>query len=124
MTRRTSSVAPAWYERCLRFGSPLRSGYHYWCSIPYDFPSLVFSPNYLVRSAGGERIGNLLHDGCVEVACLVDHMGVHPIAYGNLPSHMAAVCRSNMSVFDLGAQAAIDFLRTEARPSDGRQAAE
>ncbi len=25
------------------FGSPLRTGYHFWCAFPYDFPSIVWS---------------------------------------------------------------------------------
>jgi len=25
------------------FGSPLRTGYHYWCAFPYEFPGLVLS---------------------------------------------------------------------------------
>lgn len=53
-------------------------------------------------------ISNLPYDGCVEVKCLVDGNGVQPICYGALPPHMAALCASNMAVFDLGAQAAIE----------------
>ncbi|MBN2300900.1 MAG: glycosyltransferase family 39 protein, partial [Lentisphaerae bacterium] len=29
------------------FGSPFRSGYNYWCAVPYDYPNLVFSIRYL-----------------------------------------------------------------------------
>jgi hypothetical protein len=29
------------------FGSLVRSGYHFWCPVPYDYASLVFSPEYL-----------------------------------------------------------------------------
>lgn len=57
---------------------------------------------------GGELISNLPADGCVEVACLVDRNGVQPTRYGKLPPQMAALCASNMAMFDLGAQAAID----------------
>lgn len=28
------------------FGSPLRGGYQYWMSVPYDFPALIFSLEY------------------------------------------------------------------------------
>lgn len=31
------------------FGSPFRTGYHYWCPVPYDFMSLTFHPRYAVR---------------------------------------------------------------------------
>lgn len=56
----------------------------------------------------GQLITNLPADGCVEVACLVDRNGVSPTRYGSLPPHMAALCASNMALFDLGAQAAIE----------------
>ena len=39
-------AANAWYNAS-RFGSWRRTGYHYWAAIPYEFPSLVFSPQYL-----------------------------------------------------------------------------
>ena len=29
------------------FGTPLRGGYAYWCPVPYDYPQLVFSLDYL-----------------------------------------------------------------------------
>jgi len=52
-------------------------------------------------------IENLPSDGCVEVACMVNHNGIQPIRYGRLPKQMAAVCDSNMRMFDLAADAAI-----------------
>jgi alpha-galactosidase len=59
-------------------------------------------------AADGRLITNLPADGCVEVACMVDRNGVHATRYGALPPQMAAICASNMSMFDLGAQAAIE----------------
>jgi alpha-galactosidase len=59
-------------------------------------------------AGGGQLITNLPANGCVEVACLVDRNGIQPTRYGALPPQMAALCSSNMSVFDLGAQAAIE----------------
>ena len=59
-------------------------------------------------SGAGALITNLPADGCVEVACLVDGNGIQPTRYGALPAQMAGVCVSNMSMFDLGAQAAIE----------------
>jgi alpha-galactosidase len=56
----------------------------------------------------GSLITNLPATGCVEVACMVDGNGVHPTRFGALPPQMAALCASNMSMFDLGAQAAIE----------------
>jgi alpha-galactosidase len=58
--------------------------------------------------AAGPLIANLPLNGCVEVACLIDGNGVQPIRYGALPPQMAAVSASNLSFFDLGAQAAVD----------------
>jgi alpha-galactosidase len=52
-------------------------------------------------------ISNLPADGCVEVACLINHNGIQPVRYGRLPKQMAAICDSNMRMFDLAADAAI-----------------
>ncbi|MDP0495886.1 MAG: alpha-glucosidase/alpha-galactosidase [Verrucomicrobiota bacterium JB024] len=60
------------------------------------------------RAGGDTLISNLPANGCVEVACMVDRNGVQPVRYGALPPQMAALCTSNMSMFDLGAQAAIE----------------
>lgn len=30
------------------FGSPLRNGYNFWCPVPFDYPSLCFSPGYMI----------------------------------------------------------------------------
>ncbi|HLP02906.1 MAG TPA: alpha-glucosidase/alpha-galactosidase [Opitutaceae bacterium] len=60
------------------------------------------------HGGAGQLITNLPADGCVEVACLVDRNGVSPTRHGALPPQMAALCASNMAVFDLGAQAAIE----------------
>lgn len=65
--------------------------------------------NVLNRHRGaGPLIQNLPHDGCVEVACMIDRNGVNPTVYGKLPPQMAALSASNMRMFDLGAQAAIE----------------
>ena len=56
----------------------------------------------------GPLIGNLPYDGCVEVSCMIDGNGINPTRFGNLPPQMAGICRSNMSMFDLAAQAAIE----------------
>jgi alpha-galactosidase len=53
-------------------------------------------------------ITNLPADACVEVACMVDRNGIQPTRYGALPPQMAALCASNVSMFDLGAKAAIE----------------
>jgi len=53
-------------------------------------------------------ISNLPADGCVEVACMIDRNGINPTRYGALPPQMAALCASNMAMFELGATAAIE----------------
>ena len=60
------------------------------------------------HSGGGPLISNLSHDGCVEVACMIDRNGVNPTSYGKLPPQMAAICQSNMNMFELGTTAAIE----------------
>jgi alpha-galactosidase len=60
-------------------------------------------------------IENLPQDGCVEVACLVNHNGFQPIRFGRLPKQMAALCDSNMRMFDIAADAAIEKSKHLAR---------
>jgi len=73
---------------------------------PYRFHGNVY--NCVPGQDGGSLITNLMADACVEVACLVDQNGVQPTRYGALPPQMAALCNSNLAVFDLGAQACIE----------------
>jgi len=56
----------------------------------------------------GSLITNLPADGCVEVSCMIDRNGINPTRYGKLPPQMAALCDSNMRMFDLAATAAIE----------------
>jgi len=46
-------------------------------------------------------IPNLPTTGVVEVAVLIDRHGVTPTYFGPLPEQLAALCRANMSVFEL-----------------------
>ncbi|MBS1707194.1 MAG: alpha-glucosidase/alpha-galactosidase [Armatimonadetes bacterium] len=62
-------------------------------------------------------IENLPQDGCVEVACLINHNRVQPVRFGRLPKQMAAICDSNMRMFDLGVDAAIHKSRELAYQS-------
>mgnify|MGYP000182776777 FL=1 len=63
---------------------------------------------------GGKLITNLPGDGTVEVACMIDRNGINPTRYGALPPQMAAICRSNMSYFDLAATACIEKCKQAA----------
>ena len=50
-------------------------------------------------------ITNLPQNEVVEVACLVDRNGIHPVYFGELPPQLAALCRSNMAVYDMTVRA-------------------
>lgn len=53
-------------------------------------------------------IGNLPSTGVVEVACMIDQNGINPCHFGNLPEHLAALCRSNMAFFDLAVNSVLN----------------
>jgi len=65
-----------------------------------------------VRNAG--LIDNL-PDGCVEVACQVDHSGVQPCHFGPLPEQLAAWNRMHMSVHTLVCDALLHRKKEAAR---------
>ncbi len=62
----------------------------------------------------GVLISNLPADGIVEVACTVDRAGIHPTPFGPLPPQLAALCRSNMAVYELAAIAVLERSREAA----------
>ena len=45
---------------------------------------------------------------------MVDANGIHPTRYGKLPPQMAALCESNMRMFDLAATAVIECSKEAA----------
>ena len=53
-------------------------------------------------------IDNLPEGCCVEVACLVDHNGVQPTRFGDLPAQCAAVNQTNINVQGLAVLAALE----------------
>jgi alpha-galactosidase len=53
----------------------------------------------------GALIDNLPGDCCVEVMCIADARGIHPVRHGALPPHLAALCRSNVAVQELAVKA-------------------
>ncbi len=59
-------------------------------------------------------ITNLPDDCCVEVPCMADRTGVHPIMVGDLPAHLAAINRTNVNVQELAVEAAINGDRRAA----------
>jgi len=66
------------------------------------------------RGGAGQVITNLPADACVEVACMIDGNGINPTRYGALPRQMANICATNLGMFDLGAQAAIELSKEAA----------
>jgi alpha-galactosidase len=73
-----------------------------------DIPGRIYGNIMNSVRGNGSLITNLPADGCVEVACMIDRTGVHPVRYGALPPQMAALCDANMRVFDLAATSAIE----------------
>jgi alpha-galactosidase len=59
----------------------------------------------------GALIPNLEAAACVEVPCLVDGLGVHPVAMGDLPLHLAAYIRGAVDMQGLTVRAAIEHDR-------------
>jgi len=77
--------------------------------------SFTFHGNVMNRMAdGGLLVENLLPDGCVEVACVVDGDGVRPQRFGALPAQMAALCRADQAVFDLAVDACLERSKQKA----------
>ncbi len=52
-------------------------------------------------------IDNLPPEACVEVPCLVDGNGLHPVRVGRLPIQLAALMQTNVSVQALAVEAAL-----------------
>jgi alpha-galactosidase len=59
----------------------------------------------------GALIPNLEARACVEVPCLVDGLGVHPVAMGDLPLQLAAYIRGAVDMQGLTVRAALDHDR-------------
>lgn len=51
-------------------------------------------------------ITNLQEGSCVEVPCHVDRNGIKPVFVGDLPPHLAAICRQNIAVHEMAVLAA------------------
>jgi alpha-galactosidase len=81
----------------------LKRGYEYASDVieahMFDRKKIIYAS---VKNTG--LIPNLPQTGVVEVATLVDCRGFSPTYFGSLPEQCAALCRSNMAVFELCAQ--------------------
>jgi alpha-galactosidase len=53
--------------------------------------------------------------GCVEVECLVNRGGLHPVHFGPLPEQLAALNRSHMAVHEVVVQALVERDRQKAK---------
>jgi len=82
---------------------PLNRGYEYASDIIeghfFNRQKMIYAS---VPNTG--LIPNLPLNGVVEVAVLVDKQGYTPTYFGNLPEQVAALCRSNMAVYELAVQ--------------------
>ncbi|HRI42557.1 MAG TPA: hypothetical protein PLL78_10925 [Fimbriimonadaceae bacterium] len=96
--RQIAGEEPIPVERSLEYGAWIIE------AIEKNVPIVIHGN---VSNEGG-LIENLPHDGCVEVACLVDRNGITPTRFGRLPKPMAAHCDANMRMFDLAADACIE----------------
>ena len=65
----------------------------------------VFRFNGNVMNEG--YISNLPGESCVEVPVFADRMGLHPVRVGRLPGALAAMNQSNVTVQQLGVEAAL-----------------
>lgn len=79
---------------------PLERGHEYASDIieahQFDRKRVVYAS---VPNTG--LIPNLSARGVVEVAVMLDKQGITPTHFGELPEQLAALCRANMSVFEL-----------------------
>jgi len=78
----------------------------------HEYGSMII--NSIVTNAQSKIYANVMNKGLitnlpefssVEVACLVDGNGVQPLHYGELPTQLAALCQSNISVHQLAVEA-------------------
>ncbi len=58
-------------------------------------------------------IANLPENACVEIPCMVDGMGVHPVYVGNLPEQLASLNRTNINPQLLTIEAAVSKKKSD-----------
>ena len=62
------------YYNLSTFGNPSRTGYHFWCPIPYDFPHLILSLKHIPSN-----IKALANDG--SLLCIIASIAIITIFY-------------------------------------------
>ena len=103
MDKMASSAEPIVFKRGLEYGSYIINA----CEThePARFNGSVPNTGLITN----------LPDGCsVEVPCMADRSGVHPVYVGDLPPYLAAINRSNIAVQELAVQAAVTGDRSAA----------
>ncbi|MFC1671741.1 alpha-glucosidase/alpha-galactosidase [Planctomycetota bacterium] len=107
-----ASVWPAWRAHTDKIRRHMVEGKR---DIPikrgHEFASYIVEAHHLNRAktvhasvANTGLITNLPQTGVVEVPVLIDGQGYTPTYFGDLPEQCAALCRSNMAVFELCVQ--------------------
>jgi alpha-galactosidase len=76
---------------------------------------LLRRPTVIYGNVRNSGLIENLPDGCVEVACLVDHNGIQPCHFGVLPEQLAALNRAHMSVHTLMCEALLKRDKEAAR---------
>ncbi len=104
--RQIAGEEPIRLERTFEYGAWIIE------AVEKNVPQVIYG-----NVANDGCIENLPADGCVEVACLVNHNRIQPIRFGRLPKLMAALCDSNMRMFDIAAEACIHRSKELARQS-------
>jgi alpha-galactosidase len=94
MRKRASWEKPVKLERSIEYGSQIIN------AVVSGEKTVIYGS---VMNNG--LISNLPSDGVVEVASLVDRNGLQPMAYGKLPTHLAALNRAQMAVQELAVAA-------------------
>ncbi len=97
-------------DQTLPFNRSFEYGSYIIEAIEMHRPRVIYGN---VRNSG--LIDNLLPDGCVEVACLVDSNGVQPCHFGPLPEQLAALNRSHMAIHALMCQSLLNKDKEAAR---------
>jgi len=94
--------------------------------IPFGEHSGEYA-SYIINALATDELyrfnGNVMNEGlisnlpqgcCVEVPCLVDNLGIHPCAIGELPPQCAAIDITNINAQTLAVQAALEGDRDKA----------
>ena len=88
----SGELAPRSVEYCSYILEALETGQ------PFRFNGNVMNDGFIT---------NLPRDCCVEVPVYADRLGLHPVQVGRLPSPLAAMNQSNVTVQQLGVEAAL-----------------